>query len=183
MTDVDVSQAIQAVEELLDASPAVTKPEKPKRAPGYDVYAALKNAAEGKPDSRVDSLEKLLAKIGDSAGSNADLVSLTVHYVKPYGSVMAVQAARPPAKSAVKQMAKMAGKSAELKTLDKADAEKVGTFVLSKKPVASASAPATDKKIKKPKVNKEKQPRAEDPRERIEANLKKLQKKQKEKAV
>jgi len=179
MTDVDIDQALRVVEELMESSAPATKPEKPKKAAGYDVYASLKNAAEGKPDTKVESLEKLLNKIGDTASGGADLMSVTVHYARPLGSVLAVSAARPPAKSAVKLLSRLAGKPA-LSVVSKESAQKMSTFVLSKKRVAPAEA-----KIKKPAAaaKKEKKPKAETPQVRIEANLKKLQKKQKEKAV
>jgi len=194
MTDVDIDTALHAVEQLMESGTAASVPakaEKPKKPAGYDVYASYKSAAEGTPDSRVDSLDKLLSKISASVGAKTDLMSVTVHYG---AGVYAVGSARAPSKSAVKLLAKLAGRS-ELATLQKADADKMGTFVMSKNKIKKAvAASKASKKIEKkaPAEKKAKPARKavasaaaseESVRERIEGNLKKLQKKQKEKAV
>jgi hypothetical protein len=191
MADADIEMALKTVDELIGSGSTVAAADKKpaaKKAPGYDVYASLKSASEGAPDSKVDSLERLLNKIGDAAPGKPELMSVTVHFVRPLGSVVAVQAARPPSKGAMKLLSKLAGKPA-LSTLKKEDAEKVSTFVMSKNgKLAKKSVKVAKKaKIEKPKADKPKKPSAqkkdETPQARIEANLKKLQKKQKDKAV
>jgi hypothetical protein len=169
--EVDMDSALAVIDELMDsgkatAAPVAEKKKKPKKHPsggGYDVFTSAKSAAEGRADSRVDSLERMLTKIGE-ADTAADLVSVTVHYVKPLGGVIAVQATRPPNQSAIKLMARTAKSPAALRVPKQVLA---GTFLMRK----SAG-------VKKPEKKKEKKAAEKPEVARIKANLQKLQKKQ-----
>lgn len=167
----------QLIKEMIDDLDADLKKAKTKEAAAkpkprtagaakYAVYASLDAAEAGAPAVPAPSVDTLLASFG-AADASADIISLQLHIVKPYGTAFLAKPVASPAAGVLKKLAKTLNREAPLKG---AAAPKEADFSVMLKP---------GKKIEKKAKAAAKASEKTDVHKRIKANLDKLKEKEK----
>jgi len=160
------------LEQKKPAAPAA--PAKPKSAPAakYEVFKTLGALADGSAPAKAPSVDALLASYGSA---DAEVVSLHVSIVKPYGTAFVVKQANAPSSSVLKKLSKALGRE---KPLAAAAAPKDADYAVMLKPgkrIVKKEAAVEKKKAKKAAPES-----AEGAvRKRIKGNLDKLKEKEK----